>query len=338
MSMLADIFFNHVINCFTLQILLKGAHCDELKKIKRVVQYTVFAAYRLILETSFFADQRAFSSDMCAVRGADCSLTDISVPLNSCNAAGSSDTCMFDGSDAVLGTSISNASQVKTAHKEISSFSHPGFKGSSELSVFSPDVDCNENHLSHGDLSCNRCNNDKTLLDSSIPSLLSSPSMSTFSTSLRKFVGHSCQPPISEKVSMYLGFNEEELDISSIGVLPVSPPTETLDHDIEETSGIILEKAHDGISNGEKAEPKCNELVKKHDTNFSNKFEMQIKDDSESISDSESILVLLSSQCISKDVVCEQSHLSRIKYYGNFDVSLGRFLEEIILNQVSILS
>ncbi|XP_026658121.2 1-phosphatidylinositol-3-phosphate 5-kinase FAB1B-like isoform X2 [Phoenix dactylifera] len=312
-------------------ILLKGSHCDELKKIKRVVQYTVFAAYRLILETSFFADQRAFSCDACAVREANCSLTDISVPLSSCNAAGSAD--IFDGSDAALGTPISDASQAKTAHTEISSFSHPGFKGSSESSVFCPNIDCNENHLSHGDLSCNRCNNDETLPDSSTPSLLSSQLMSTFSASLRNLVGDSYQPPISEHVSMYLGFKEEELDIPSIGVLPVSPPTETLNHGIEETSSVILEKAHDGISNGEKAERNCNETIKKHDTNFSNKFEMQNKDDIESISDSESILVLLSSQCMSKHVVCEQSRLSRIKYYGNFDVSLGRFLKEIILNQ-----
>ncbi|ONK58011.1 uncharacterized protein A4U43_C09F6920 [Asparagus officinalis] len=47
-------------------ILLKGAPIVELKKIKRVLQYTVFAAYHLILETSFFADQRALFSDMYA--------------------------------------------------------------------------------------------------------------------------------------------------------------------------------------------------------------------------------------------------------------------------------
>ncbi|RWV96502.1 hypothetical protein BHE74_00026705 [Ensete ventricosum] len=44
-------------------ILLKGAHSDELKKIKRVVQYAVFAAYHLILETSFLVDLRVFSSN-----------------------------------------------------------------------------------------------------------------------------------------------------------------------------------------------------------------------------------------------------------------------------------
>lgn len=46
----------------TLQILLKGSHSDELKRIKLVVQCAVIAAYHLILETSFLVDQRAMFS------------------------------------------------------------------------------------------------------------------------------------------------------------------------------------------------------------------------------------------------------------------------------------
>ncbi|KAL2555058.1 1-phosphatidylinositol-3-phosphate 5-kinase FAB1B [Forsythia ovata] len=38
-------------------ILLRGANGDELKKVKHVVQYGVFAAYHLALETSFLADE-----------------------------------------------------------------------------------------------------------------------------------------------------------------------------------------------------------------------------------------------------------------------------------------
>ncbi|KAH0691092.1 hypothetical protein KY289_018450 [Solanum tuberosum] len=40
-------------------ILLRGANRDELKKVKRVVQYSIFAAYHLALETSFLADEGA---------------------------------------------------------------------------------------------------------------------------------------------------------------------------------------------------------------------------------------------------------------------------------------
>ncbi|EPS70417.1 hypothetical protein M569_04338, partial [Genlisea aurea] len=40
-------------------ILLKGAHYEELKKVKHVVQYGIFAAYHLALETSFLVDEGA---------------------------------------------------------------------------------------------------------------------------------------------------------------------------------------------------------------------------------------------------------------------------------------
>ncbi|CAH8356938.1 unnamed protein product [Eruca vesicaria subsp. sativa] len=40
-------------------ILLRGANEDELKKVKHVVRYGVFAAYHLALETSFLADEGA---------------------------------------------------------------------------------------------------------------------------------------------------------------------------------------------------------------------------------------------------------------------------------------
>lgn len=39
--------------------MLKGANGDELKKVKHVVQYGVFAAYHLALETSFLVDEGA---------------------------------------------------------------------------------------------------------------------------------------------------------------------------------------------------------------------------------------------------------------------------------------
>lgn len=39
--------------------MLKGANGDELKKVKHVVHYGIFAAYHLALETSFLADEGA---------------------------------------------------------------------------------------------------------------------------------------------------------------------------------------------------------------------------------------------------------------------------------------
>ncbi|KAB1671075.1 hypothetical protein [Gossypium barbadense] len=49
----------HIVCTAVVKILLKGANGDELKKVKHVVQYGVFAAYHLALETSFLADEGA---------------------------------------------------------------------------------------------------------------------------------------------------------------------------------------------------------------------------------------------------------------------------------------
>ena len=38
---------------------MRGANGDELKKVKHVIQYGIFAAYHLALETSFLADEGA---------------------------------------------------------------------------------------------------------------------------------------------------------------------------------------------------------------------------------------------------------------------------------------
>jgi 1-phosphatidylinositol-3-phosphate 5-kinase len=55
-------------------------------------------------------------------------------------------------------------------------------------------------------------------------------------------------------------------------------------------------------------------------------------------SDHQSILVSLSSRCVWKGTVCERSHLIRFKYYGNFDKPLGRFLRDHLFDEVNSLS
>lgn len=48
-----------ILSFDNLQVLLRGSCREELKKLKKVVQYAVFAAYHLSLETSFLADEGA---------------------------------------------------------------------------------------------------------------------------------------------------------------------------------------------------------------------------------------------------------------------------------------
>ncbi|KAL8481985.1 hypothetical protein ACS0TY_028218 [Phlomoides rotata] len=59
----------------------------------------------------------------------------------------------------------------------------------------------------------------------------------------------------------------------------------------------------------------------------------QCKDEINSVLDSESILVLMSSRNASQGTICEHRHFSHIKFYRSFDVPLGKFLEDNLLNQ-----
>ncbi|XP_006659418.3 putative 1-phosphatidylinositol-3-phosphate 5-kinase FAB1C [Oryza brachyantha] len=58
-SMKTLMFFEGCPRRLGCTVLLRGSCREELKKIKRVVQLAVFAAYHLSLETSFFADEGA---------------------------------------------------------------------------------------------------------------------------------------------------------------------------------------------------------------------------------------------------------------------------------------
>ena len=59
-----------------------------------------------------------------------------------------------------------------------------------------------------------------------------------------------------------------------------------------------------------------------------------LKDEINSVLDSESILVLMSSCNASLGSICEHRRFSHIKFYRSFDVPLGKFLQDKMLNQV----
>lgn len=70
------------------------------------------------------------------------------------------------------------------------------------------------------------------------------------------------------------------------------------------------------------------------ETVFENAEEhIQRKDDIRAVLDSESILVLMSRRNVTRGTTCKQSSFSCIKFYRNFDVPLGKFLRDNLLNQ-----
>ncbi|WOK94573.1 1-phosphatidylinositol-3-phosphate 5-kinase FAB1A-like isoform X1 [Canna indica] len=269
-------------------ILLKGAESDELKKVKRVVQYTVFAAYHLILETSFFADQRVFFSDNSAVRGGNLD-SSLESSLSSMASENALDVPICNGSFSRFDTAMTTLNaNLQYTLSDISGCVNFHMLNSSE-SVPSP------------------------------------PLLSPFSISHEKFQGDNNLPTL-ESASPNIALSNNTFDDESVGLHASLGDNETsMDSSISEEK-----KLDDGISTktgpvGESIEAidddACNTVKRKHD------------DEIENVLDSQSILVLLSKQCRTKGTICEQSHLSRIKYYGYFDISLGRFLKDILLDQ-----
>lgn len=307
-------------------ILLKGAHINELKKVKRVVHYTIFAAYHLILETSFFADQRLFFSDKSSEREGSGSSKVKLVALAGCDAEDS--TSSITPTHA-LDIPISDGPLEKYAHRQVPSVSDLGTERSSMLPQFDPDVSSLGDGTNHRDLFCDKPCNSGILQSDSAQLLKPRQVLSSVSASVRKYLGESLQSRTSDSDSLFFDFNEKMLD------LPISSSFEMLDHDKEATDTVNQEKPDDRNINNAKPSlvTDFSESVVHCSSDVSDKVKMQNKDDIQSVLDPQSILVLLSSQCITKQAVCEQSHLSRIKYYGNFDVSLGRFLQDVLLNQ-----
>ncbi|KAK3030299.1 hypothetical protein RJ639_038392, partial [Escallonia herrerae] len=64
-----------------------------------------------------------------------------------------------------------------------------------------------------------------------------------------------------------------------------------------------------------------------------NEGKLPCKDDISTVLESESILVLMSRRNASRWTVCDHRHFSHIKFYKNFDVPLGNFLRDSLLNQ-----
>lgn len=311
-------------------ILLRGAPSDELKKIKRVIHYTIFAAYHLILETSFFADQRAFFSDL-HVAEVKKSLSD---NQNSGSYAVEPDSNPSD-IEASAGSIAPPVLEIPVTDGSPESFLSEGEHLISDLDAkipLLPSFDTTQN-LKHRDVFF-KPNSGEVQRTDAISPHFSDRLLSSVSGSLRRYWGDSFQSLTSDSVLPCIGF-KDEVNHQNIDILPVSPSPLTLCHEIKANDKISQLKSDDEVDKSEKMGFSSDSVRPFGNCIYGegNKVSVQNRDDIESVLDPQSILVLLSSQCISKRTVCEESHLSRIKYYGNFDVSLGRFLQDILLSQ-----
>ncbi|XP_027364177.1 putative 1-phosphatidylinositol-3-phosphate 5-kinase FAB1D isoform X2 [Abrus precatorius] len=285
-------------------ILLKGSHSDELKRIKCVVRCAVIMAYHLILETSFLVDQKAmFSTIPCA------SVTDI-LPTNkkSCESASinsSISSLEYSAENGIVSTDIpicnglheKSTKALNLESEELSPFSHEPYNPA----VFS--------------------------------------GFSAISSSLKKVMGDSFPFASSapyQSLSAYFGFSGRKSDgqvNESISILG-SPMTDekTLIEDKNHFNEVKLVNGGQSLSlpvyldsNGDISKDGDND-----------RKEIESKDDINAVLDSQSILVLMSSRNALRGTVCQQSHFSHIMFYKNFDVPLGKFLQDNLLNQTRL--
>ncbi|XP_078163084.1 1-phosphatidylinositol-3-phosphate 5-kinase FAB1A-like isoform X1 [Carex rostrata] len=200
-------------------ILLRGANSEELKKVKHMLQYTVVAAYHLILETSFFQDQRVFLNDKIVPQVESSAVPHLPSLSN--------------------GHTQYNPKPSQNA-KELSLL--PGFNrmnGSSNMDLYYTSAD----------------------------------SAAEFSTRERS--------------------TDTDKEVAACKVCEKEGPVSSAEYGGHDSGSSVNKEKMDG-------------------------------------NDSESILVLTTSQCIPKQSMCEQSRYYRIKYYGNCDISMGRYLQYLL--------
>ncbi|KAL5726683.1 1-phosphatidylinositol-3-phosphate 5-kinase [Ranunculus cassubicifolius] len=276
-------------------VLLRGAHSELLKKIKRVIQYAVFAAYHLSLETSFLSDEGA---------------TLLNMPLKA--------------SDAISG-------RLKNTNGDISLMSSASFQGDF-LSV--------EDH-SEGELefSMSVTRSFDAISDVSIRT----DRAVSFITS--GYPESSCSHYNSECVgSMHTGFLDSRdgndfLQASNRDLVPdvargiihqqQCKDWESLSRFSSQLDLVESAVCEEEITIRHQSESTDdNDLTKRQRTDANG-----VTSDYFSVDNHQSILVSFSSHCVLKGTLCERSQLLRIKFYGNFDKPLGRYLQDDLFGQ-----
>ncbi|XP_004287678.1 PREDICTED: 1-phosphatidylinositol-3-phosphate 5-kinase FAB1A [Fragaria vesca subsp. vesca] len=316
-------FFEGCPKPLGVTILLKGANGDELKKVKHVVQYGVFAAYHLALETSFLADEGASLSEL---------------PLKSVITVLPDKPSSIDRSISIIpGFSVPAAGKPQSSdpRSELQN-SNKGFI--SDSGSFTTVASILKIEGSNPvPLSNATCSQPSSVKHTSNPIEYISPF-----TSL--------SPPGQGTIDFYhkelssVCASEDIQDVSSKEscLVKTSNGGEALRDNLISNSFSTSEAFGHGGGNGNadgvalaanlRETPELPSI--KYLTDNQNEEVGSSKEEfPPSPSDHQSILVSLSTRCVWKGTVCERAHLFRIKYYGSFDKPLGRFLRDHLFDQ-----
>lgn len=295
-------FLNWMYNII-LQILLKGSPSDELKRVKYVVQIAVIVAHHLILETSYLVDRKAMFSTILFAGVGSISTRDQHTPVlgtDNSSIPGIEESA-FESEKQTIEIPISNG-----FHEEGSHNLNTGLEGNSTMS-----------HVAYN------------------PAIFSG--LSSLSASLKRVIGDSFPLASSApclSLSSYFGFNGKEPNDQITEEVPVSKTWEVSDHGNMEAKD-VSDKEKSPDDGQPQPSSSYSEAPMDTEKDFDNSEDkVQSKDDVNAVLDSQSILVLMSRRNALRGTICEQSHFSHIMFYKNFDVPLGKFLRDNVLNQV----
>lgn len=341
------------------QIVLRGAHGDVLKKVKAVVQYAVFAAYHLALETSFLADEGAtlpdcplnitvalpnnqvqFDRSISSVPGLTAPVITQAGDGRSNQMRGVVTTSMsvspvpvgFPGAGS-SGYMTSTVLPSTSSSRISSALNTPGGSPVHTTIGFSSTVIKGPGSYTSG-----------TGRTTESFQGQKSHAISSLSASLRQSPQEDGYGPSAVTlISQVSGQGGSEAVVSSLsnGGYRASIVHETgkIGSDFRHSSTNLLD--HGPIWDGNGKIEDSGTLGAQHlqlDVSENHLVEEDSKEDfPPSPSDHQSILVSMSSRCLRKGTVCERPHIFRIKYYGTTDKPLGRYLRESLFDTVCLL-
>ncbi|GMH04130.1 hypothetical protein Nepgr_005969 [Nepenthes gracilis] len=281
-------------------ILLKGAHGDELKKVKHVIHYGVFAAYHLALETSFLADEGASLPELPLKSPITVALPQKPSSTNKAISTISGftlPTTRRDQSNPFLCEAQESGSHLVSDLASLNCHVH-GQTTKQYHSSFQPQ--CTD-LVSNSSLSIPPCNDQ-------FPDYDSENSSNTFADQILKnnlSAGMSCG---------FLWNNHAHT--GSVGTTETSQQGVCDEHSVGGTWTENNLGSSDQNFNDQKVE-----------------FQPLKEEFAPSLADNQSILVSVTTRCVRKGLICERAHFLRIKYYGSFDKPLGRFLQDQLFDQ-----
>lgn len=350
-------------------VLLKGANGDVLKKVKRVVQYAIFAAYHLALETSFLADEGATLPELPLKSPITVSLPDKQSSLDRSismipgfvtPASGQAHTgevhcqkphknsmpamCNLPCKPSNLNKGVLqppvNSEGLMEGGPQPPINTTTGIAGLPQIAIGS-NPSCASGVLIY-DTGVKPQEINSTSQNSFPPASSGEHLISGFSSTIQqvlKVAGTHVDSSSYDAGTCYIGFEDNKLD----GIGKVDGSTLSLPSGSPLENQMSVEKSHElQWENKEKNDDQVNpNLILDHkvarcETQDSVHCEGQglsKEDFPPSPSDQQSILVSLSTRCVWKGTICERAHLFRIKYYGSSDKPLGKFLRDDLFNQ-----